>query len=104
MKRTLQFFVPVALIVGIGYLLFTTESTIEYQSERATTTNQFFTPKIEKTDVEKARDMLTEATAKLNAEEEKLLAEIAEVKADAASRVAALEAKLEEINIVRSSF
>lgn len=103
MNRIIMFFVATAMIVGIGYLLYTTESTVEYQSERATSTT-FFTPKIEKTDVEKAREMLTEATAKLNAEEEKLLAEIAEVQADAASRVAALEAKLEEINIVRSSF
>ena len=90
-------------VIAVGAVILLQPQTVEYQSERATSTT-FFTPKIEKTDVEKARDMLTEATAKLNAEEEKLLAEIAEVKADAASRVAALEAKLEEINIVRSSF
>ena len=104
MKRIIYTLIALVAIFGITYLLTKVDTTTEYTAERATSTPVFFTPKVEKTDVEKARDMLAEATAKLDAEEEKLLAEIAKIKAEAEARIAELEEKVEEVNVVRASF
>lgn len=57
-----------------------------------------------KSDVEQAQTMLAEATAKLDAEEERLLAEIADIENKAAAEVAERQAALDEINEIRASF
>lgn len=54
--------------------------------------------------VEQARDMLAEATAQLDAEEQKILDEIEALTADYEMAVATREEKIEQINEVRSSF
>ena len=59
---------------------------------------------VEVNNVKEAERMLSEATAKLDAEQELIENEIAEIKEHASSSVAVLEKKIEEINAIRSSF
>ena len=83
----------IAIAVVIAGLVFIAQPNVTtYQSERATSTGSIM-ERVKKSDVEIARDMLAEATAKLDAEEARINEQIAE-----------LEAKLEEIRTVRSSF
>lgn len=57
-----------------------------------------------KSDVELAEDMLAEATAKLDAEEAKLVAEIKAIEAESTAKILEREAKIAEINEIRASF
>ena len=83
----------IAIAVVIAGLAFIAQPNVtHYQAERATSTGSIM-ERVKKSDVEIARDMLAEATAKLDAEEARINEQIAE-----------LEAKLEEIRTVRSSF
>jgi ribosomal protein L20 len=83
----------IAIAVVIAGLAFIAQPNVTYyQAERATSTSSIM-ERVKKSDVEIARDMLAEATAKLDAEEARINEQIAE-----------LEAKLEEIRTVRSSF
>jgi hypothetical protein len=83
----------IAIAVVIAGLAFIAQPNVTYyQAERATSTPTIL-ERVKKSDVEIARDMLAEATAKLDAEEARINEQIAE-----------LEAKLEEIRTVRISF
>jgi LPS O-antigen subunit length determinant protein (WzzB/FepE family) len=97
MKKVKKFvkYVVVFTFVGafIAGLAFIAQPNVTYyQAERATSTSSIM-ERVKKSDVEIARDMLAEATAKLDAEEARINEQIAE-----------LEAKLEEIRTVRISF
>ena len=108
-KRTIAKIVKVimySIIIAIAvYALFagyTAYSTIEVQNTSIPQkVEEVITPK---SDTEQAKEMLAEATAKLNAEEEKLLTEIADIKAKSDAEIAEREAKISDINTIRSSF
>jgi hypothetical protein len=83
----------IAIAVVIAGIAFIAQPNVTYyQAERATSTGSIM-ERVKKSDVEIARDMLAEATAKLDAEEARLLEERN-----------LIDQKLEDINKIRQSF
>lgn len=99
-KLTVLYTAAIAILGGTAYGAYWLKQhdTVTYEAPKVEA------PVQELGDVEQAQKLLTEATAKLDAEEQKLLTEKEQVETEAAQRVAEIEAKIEEINETRSSF
>lgn len=94
----------VGLLGYSGWVIYKGMTTEKTEAPAPTVIEQVHEVVAPKSDVEKARDMLAEATAQLDAEEAKLLKEIDDINAEASTKVAEREAKIAEINKIRSSF
>ena len=101
-KKIITYLVVISLLaVGLFYANQWAENrnTVSYEAPKV-----FHVPQVKKSDVEIAKEMLAEATAKLDAQEAELEAEIKRIQDEATAKVAELEAKITEINQIRSSF
>lgn len=109
LKAIVKYAIKLVLAIAIGIIMLyggilyfdIMQAPIEYTAPEKEEPAVINTPK---NDVSEAERMLAEATAKLNAEEEKLEKEIAEIKAEAQAQVDEKEAQIAEINKIRSSF
>lgn len=101
-KKLVMWTLTLAVVVGAAYGAYwynTQENTVTYQAPEVEAVEV-----VQDHDVTKAAKMLAEATAKLNEQEEKLLAQKLQIETEAARQVAEIEKEIEAINQIRSSF
>jgi len=109
-KKLFKTITVLALITGATYATYwiaMQESKIISEAAIVETVKAIEVPKIEepeKSDVEKAEQMLRDANDKLDREETMLLAEKKRVQDEAAAKIADLDAKLDNINRIRLDF
>ena len=96
--------VTVVAVAIVAVTLFYTNQWAENRNSVTYEAPKIFSVTPPKSDVELAKEMLAEATAKLDAEEALIEAEIKRIQDEATVKVAELEAKITEINNIRSSF